>query len=217
MFLFLATSSQTLILLLTDLQRHKTFFHFQNMLFPLQINFHFDVQATKRRCVWIHGEKHADLHKLKHTHTNSRRLPPSLHVSPASVCVLCQHKKCVAGPGVNIGPLAPAAPPHTSPQRDRSPSEWSQAVSIHLQMNSALFHQRTPPSPPSLPQPLASSSSSLLLALFFCPFFPPLAPSFPSSLSLSVSLSSLFVPVMKSAITVRTRTTLKYQKPLICD
>lgn len=55
------------------------------------------------------------------------------------------------------------AAPRPSPQDDRSPSEWSQAVSIHLQMNSAVFHQRIPPS--------LTTSSSLLLALFFCLLF----------------------------------------------
>lgn len=107
------------------------------------------------------------------------------------------HVVC-SGSCVNIGPLAPAACPQpTSPKRDRSPSEWIQAVSIHLQMNSALFHQQTPP---FLPQPI-TTSSSLLLALFsyFC-LFPP-GSLFPASLPLSFSFF-LVPPVMKSAITL---------------
>lgn len=71
-----------------------------------------------------------------------------------------------------------------SPQKDRSLSEWSQAVSIHLQMNSAVFHQQHPPS------------------LFFCVVFFALGPSilflcwppcliFPISLSLWICDQSL--------------------------
>lgn len=106
------------------------------------------------------------------------------------LCALLAYEVC-GGPGVNIGPLAPVERP--PPQRDRSPCERSQAVSIHLQMNSALFHQQTPPSLPSslLPPPPPCCSPYSSASFFFFPL--PLAPSFPSSLTLSASFF-LFVP-----------------------
>lgn len=164
-------------------------------------------------------EKNTQTYINLNTHTLTADASPRLSTYHLPVSVCCVSIRSVwraLALTLALWPLRHT--PHTSPQRDRSPSEWSQAVSIHLQMNSALFHQRTPPSPPSLPQPLASSSSSLLLALFFCPFFSALGPLFPFlSQPFCFVVLSLFVPVMKSAITVRTRTTLKYQKPLICD
>lgn len=104
-----------------------------------------------------------------------------------------------SGSRVNIGLWPPSRRPHHLHllRHDRSRSEWNQAASIHLQMNSGLFQSPMAPSPALLFTLISTFSLLpathpilLRLLVLFCPL-PPLSRPLSSFVSHPHTLTTL--------------------------